>query len=314
MAIFHLNARTGTRAPARGSTTAREQSAAAHCSYLARLGRYKDAGEDEVLHLESGHMPTWSTTYLAGKCHAAALNYWKAADQFERVNGRLFKSVEFALPAELNLKQQVELTCDFVNQITTTKDGALPFTFAIHKGKGDNPHCHVLISERVHDGRERTPEIWFKRAATGSTQVDGGGAKKTRELKSKEWLSLIRQRWAELANAALQNFGFGARIDHRSHAARGIAEAPGEHRGVNATAIERRTGRRSRRGHDQSVQRLNHAHLISNAREIGKVEAQITDLKTRARYRPPEDISIFSDVNQFNQKENDDFEQNDFGR
>ena len=28
-------------------------------------------------------------------------SYWKAADEHERVNGRLFREVEFALPREL---------------------------------------------------------------------------------------------------------------------------------------------------------------------------------------------------------------------
>ena len=36
-------------------------------------------------------------------------SYWEAADEHERVNGRLFRNVEFALPRELNEGDQVEL-------------------------------------------------------------------------------------------------------------------------------------------------------------------------------------------------------------
>src|SRR6185437_4971778 len=50
-----------------------------------------------------------------------------------------------------------------------------------------------------------------------------------------------RQLWAEMANACLARYGHAARIDHRSHAERGIPLEPQNKIGANAA-------RRARRG------------------------------------------------------------------
>ena len=44
----------------------------------------------------------------------------------------------------------------------------MPYTLAIHKGESrnpedNNPHAHLVISERINDGQERSAETWFKR-------------------------------------------------------------------------------------------------------------------------------------------------------
>ena len=32
------------------------------------------------------------------------------------------------------------------------------YTLAVHRGKGENPHAHLMISERVNDGIERVDQ------------------------------------------------------------------------------------------------------------------------------------------------------------
>ena len=136
MAIYHLTAKTVSR----GSGT----TAKARHEYIEREGRYK-ADSAEVLHMESGNMPEW-----AKECPGS---YWQAADLYERANGRLFKQLEFALPRELTAEQQKDLATSFVRGLARTNDGPLPYSFAIHQGHDrDNPHCHMMISERVNDG------------------------------------------------------------------------------------------------------------------------------------------------------------------
>ena len=41
----------------------------------------------------------------------------------------------------------------------------LPYTLAVHRGgtNGENPHAHLMFSERGKDGIERSGEQWFKR-------------------------------------------------------------------------------------------------------------------------------------------------------
>jgi hypothetical protein len=56
---------------------------------------------------------------------------------------------------------------------------------------------------------------------------------------SDEQLVLWREAWAETVNQSLERSGRDERIDHRSHAARGLDEQPTVHEGVIARALER---------------------------------------------------------------------------
>jgi len=215
MAIFHLAARVGSRGGG--------QSAAAAFAYLCQSGRYGREREELVL-AESCGLPGWA------KADPAV--YWGAADRYERANGRLYQQVKIGLPVELSGEQQVALARAFAAELAETGDGSLPYTLVVHRGKGRNPHAHVLLSERVADGHERSPERWFRRAAVVGRQApEAGGARKTAAFQPREWVGEVRARWAELVNATLEQAGHEARIDHRSHAARGLAELPTMHEG-----------------------------------------------------------------------------------
>jgi len=246
MAIYHLTAKTGSRAGGK--------SASAKDDYIEREGRYS-GDRSEVEHTESGNMPEWAED----DAHA----YWEAADTHERANGRLFREVEFALPNELDEGGRRELALKFAQSLTAEE--RLPYTLAIHRGlsdepgKPDNPHCHLMISERMNDGLDRTPQTWFKRY--NAKQPQRGGARKSTATRPVEWLELTRERWAGMANAALERAGSDERIDQRSHedrfwdavesgneqeAERLEMQQPGVHVGPTSKAMER-SGRRRRR-------------------------------------------------------------------
>ena len=55
---------------------------------------------------------------------------------------------------------------------------------------------------------------------------------------SEEQLVLWREAWANAVNCSLERYGFDERVDHRSHAARGLDEQPAVHEGVTAHALE----------------------------------------------------------------------------
>ena len=218
MAIYHLTAKTGSRSGG--------QSARAKADYIQREGKYA-RDMDEVLHAESGHMPEFVER---------PADYWDAADLYERANGRLFKEVEFALPVELTLDQQKALASEFAQHLTGAE--RLPYTLAIHAGGGENPHCHLMISERINDGIERPAAQWFKRY--NGKAPEKGGAQKTEALKPKAWLEQTREAWADHANRALERAGHDARIDHRTLEAQGIERLPGVHLGPNVVEMEGR--------------------------------------------------------------------------
>ena len=221
-AIYHLNARTGSRS--------KGQSARAAAAYIQREAEYSRDQDraDELLYTASGHMPAWA--------EADPTDYWNAADLYERANGRLFKRLEFALPTALTADEQRELAVGFAHHLTA--DEQLPYTLAIHAGDGTNPHCHLLISERTNDGLERAPEQWFRRY--NAAEPERGGARKTEALKPKAWLEATREAWAEQTNQALEEAGLEIRIDHRSLAAQGIERLPSLHLGPTVQAMEAR--------------------------------------------------------------------------
>ena len=224
MAIYHLNVKTGSKA--------KGQSGKAKSDYISREGRYsKD--QKELVHVESGNMPTWAKD-SPGK-------YWETADTYERANGIIFREVEYALPAELDQPGQIELAGKFAQELTQTKKGTLPYTLAIHKGKGKNPHCHLVMSERMNDGHARTPETWFRRAANKDKDPATGGAKKAViGERRKKWLEQARESWAKLANKALELMGNSARIDHRTLAEQGVEREPGIHLGPHVVEMEKK--------------------------------------------------------------------------
>ena len=57
---------------------------------------------------------------------------------------------------------------------------------------------------------------------------------------SEEQLVVWRKAWADVANRYLERYGHDARIDHRSHAERGLTEQPTIHEGVAARAMEKK--------------------------------------------------------------------------
>ena len=219
-AIYHLNARTGSRS--------KGQSARAAAAYIQREAEYSRDQAAELVYAESDHMPSWAESEPTA--------YWDAADLYERANGRLFKRVEVALPVALSVDEQRELAVGFAHSLTDAEQ--LPYTLAIHAGEGTNPHCHLLISERTNDGLERSPEQWFSRY--NAAEPEHGGARKTRALYPKAWLEETREAWAEQTNQALERAGHAIRIDHRSLEAQGIERLPSLHLGPTVAAMEAR--------------------------------------------------------------------------
>lgn len=266
MAIYHLHARTGSRGGG--------QSAAAKAAYLARIAAYGKT-RHQVVHLETGHMPTWALGESADRRSQIGFDYWLAADTYERANGRLFKEVEFALPIELKPEQRIAAAREFALALTRNIDGGnLPFAFAVHRGsqrtplkhpiylKEDrNPHCHLLISERINDGDERTPETWFKRHGQKH-----GGARKTDKLKPAEWLQQTRALWAEICTRHLQAAGFKQGVDHRSYRERGVSQPEGFHVGVTAMAM-----RRDNRPSERDALRDD---IVRGKEKIARIDAQ----------------------------------------
>lgn len=215
MASFHCSVKVGGAGKG-----------AAHASYIAREGKYaamleRGAGE-KLEHVKHGNMPTWAAS--------DPLEFWKEADQRERKGGAVYREAEIALPREMTVEQRRELVQEFVRQEIGDRHA---YTFAIHSPKaslegGEQPHAHVMWSERTVDQIERGPDQYFKRwnakaPEKGGCQKDSAG--------TKERLQATRARWADVQNEHLARHGHPDRVSHLSLKAQGIERDPEQHLG-----------------------------------------------------------------------------------
>ena len=100
------------------------------------------------------------------------------------LTGSSYREVQFALPKELSEGERRELASGFAKRLT--------YTLAVHRGDGENPHAHLMISERGLDGVERDSETWFRRY--NRQEPEKGGARKSRAAMPKAWLEDTRRR------------------------------------------------------------------------------------------------------------------------
>ena len=157
VSFYHLSFRSGSRG---GGACA----GAAH-AYITRTEEYDDPERDSAVHTESDHMPSWAQD--------DPRDYWDAADLFERANGRLYLSADFALPRDLEPEDQIALAHAFAQELTA--DERLPYTLAVHAGhdadgREHNPHAHLMVNEM------------------GRSEVRKTSASESRESESREGL------------------------------------------------------------------------------------------------------------------------------
>lgn len=208
MAIYHLNVRYCSKS--------KGQSAQAKNDYINRNDKYSKRSDD-LQFSGYGNMPSFAENDPE--------KFWKSSDVYERSNARVCTEIEFALPRELTLKQQAELVDTFIKKTVDTAQNKLPYSFAIHNDKdGNNPHCHLIFSERQLDGIERTEEQFFKRANSKNPAL--GGTKKTADFRDRDFIKSVRQTWREQANIFLDMYGHQERIDERSYQEQGIDKEP----------------------------------------------------------------------------------------
>lgn len=208
MAIYHLNVRYCSKS--------KGQSAQAKNEYINRNDKYSKR-LDDLQFSGFGNMPKFAENNPQ--------KFWQASDIYERVNARVCTEIVFALPRELNLEQQQELVQSFINSTVNSERNKLPYSFAIHNDKANNnPHCHLIFSERQLDGIERSEEQFFKRANSKNAEL--GGTKKTADFRDRDFIKAVRKTWSEQANFSLEKHGHTARIDERSYQEQGIDKEP----------------------------------------------------------------------------------------
>ena len=194
---------------------------------------------------------------------------WNEAERAEsRSNSRVAREYEIALPHELTRPQRLELVREFAVEIANRHGVAVDFAIHAPHREGDerNYHAHLLATTRVIEPAGLGEKATIEWSDTNRRKAELEPARKEIEA--------IRERWAELTNEKLLEYGHEIRIDHRSLEAQGIEREPGSHLGPAVAAMERRgmdteVGRRIAWELEAAAQ-----HRLERAAELGRLERE----------------------------------------
>ena len=250
MAIYHLSAQVIGRASGRSAI-----GAAAYRSgeVIAdeRTGEQHDYSRKRgVMHREI-LAPAGAMGWVSKRAEL-----WNRVELAEkRKDAQVARELNIALPAELTAQQRLDLIRRYVNKNFVSQ--GMVADLCLHApGRGEdnkNFHGHVMLTTRTLDG-------------------DGFGPK-AREWNSVAMLESWRKSWATMANEALADAGHDARIDHRSHEARGMTEIPDQHYGPAVSGLLGR-GEQSDVAERQAAERA--------TRERALLEAQLAIARAQA--------------------------------
>lgn len=268
MAIFHFSAKTVSRGDARSSTAAAayragEKIVDVRTGEISNYKRKRGVGPGEVILPGGG---TLTRSELWNKVEA----------QHKRGDAVVAREFEVALPHELTEPQQVALASEFFRSVADQYGVAVDWN--LHRGhRGNrNVHVHGLMSACYC-----TPDGTMGKKAVELDPIHCKRAGIPNAMESQ------RVRWQDACNKALADAGHDARIDHRSHEARGLVEAPTQHHGPAIAGILSR-GEPSHVAARQDVERAARQRLlVERARDeaqlvIARAQAAAADIDLRA--------------------------------
>ena len=190
----------------------------------------------------------------------------------KRRDARVAKEILVALPRELDKLGQQKLVRSFVSNNLTTL-GVVADVNAHELDRSDrpdwNPHVHILIS---------TQHL-----------VDGEFGSKITELNKKDFVTRIREAWAEHTNIALTAAGSVVRVDHRSNKDRGIERTPQIHLGNRVWAMKQK-GIATDRGDRYAEIEERNREIDTITAEVGEAIDKVREVKHQEIIKPAEAI------------------------
>lgn len=224
---------------------------------------------------------------------------WNAVERVEKAsNAQLAREIEIALPVELTLEQNIELTRAYVQE-NFVSAGMCADVCVHDKGDG-NPHAHIMLTLRPIDERGQ----WAAKARkeylldeNGERIILPSGNFKTRKISTVDWneqskAEQWRAAWEQSANVALFAIGSAERIDHRSYQRQGIEQIPTIHLGVAASQMERK-GIKTERGNRNRIIEVTNRELRQTKARLDKLRKWITD---EARHDAPTLMDLLSEM------------------
>ncbi|MET4692152.1 Ti-type conjugative transfer relaxase TraA [Sinorhizobium fredii] len=230
LAIYHLSAKPISRSSGRSAVA----SAAYRCAVRLTNERdglvhdftRKEGVEHTEIVLPEGVSADWALDRST---------LWNAAEFAEnRKDARVAREFEIALPHELSAEGRIAAARTFAQDLADRYGAAVDFAIHAPHEQGDirNYHAHVMMTTR-QVGESSLGEKTYLEHKNARLLANG---LPTTDMQLRD----IRQSWESIANSQLQREGLDIRIDHRSHAERGLELSPTEHMGVDASQMQRK--------------------------------------------------------------------------
>lgn len=175
--------------------------------YIQRLKHFSGNKSDlneEIEYSSFSNLPQWANNN--------AEVFWSAADKYEREGMRTSSHITIALPNQLKKEQRIELVENLVQAFCSEFE--LPFSCSIHMhkatldGEQDQPHLHLMYSERSSiDQIDRPPEQFFNQYRPKNPER-GGAQKITADLlgMGRQQILIYRQLTEKLINESLEKY------------------------------------------------------------------------------------------------------------
>ncbi|MYZ25289.1 MobA/MobL family protein, partial [Lactobacillus salivarius] len=173
---------------------------------------------------------------------------WNEVERKDRrANSRYAKEFNVALPVELSEDEQKELLTKYVQE--NFVDQGMVADVAIHRDHQDNPHAHVMLTNRPFN-----PDGTWGIKSKKQYILDENGNKmytgtskypKSRKILMVDWdkkekIIEWRHNWAVSVNQVLEQKNIPDRISEKSFVDQGIQETPTQHEGINSQRKNRK--------------------------------------------------------------------------
>ncbi|AVL01134.1 MobQ family relaxase [Pediococcus inopinatus] len=216
---------------------------------------------------------------------------WNEVERKDRrANSRYAKEFNVALPVELSEDEQKELLKKYVQE--NFVDEGMVADVAIHRDHPDNPHAHVMLTNRPFnpDGtwglkskRENILDENGNKTYTGNSRFPRSRKVWLVDWDKKEKINQWRHNWAVSVNQVLEQKNIPDRISEKSFIEEGIDDTPTQHEGINSKRHERkefnqqvknyRKAKASYKNNQEKV--INRGHLDSLSKHFSFNEKRI---------------------------------------
>ncbi|WP_349581353.1 MobQ family relaxase [Lactiplantibacillus plantarum] len=216
---------------------------------------------------------------------------WNEVERKDRrANSRYAKEFNVALPVELSADEQKELLIKYVQE--NFVDKGMVADVAIHRDHADNPHAHVMLTNRPFnpDGTWgiKSKKQYILDENGNKTYTGTSKYPKSRKILMVDWdkkekIIEWRHNWAASVNQVLEQKNIPDRISEKSFIEQGIDDTPTQHEGINSKRHERKafnqqvkSYRKSKAGYKNMQEKVvNRGHLDSLSKHFSFNEKKV---------------------------------------